>query len=591
MSSLFDKLEAEFCPPLDSSLLAAILLDITLDSSGAPRKPTQEEIDRLRTSLRELSSQAELCAQFEDIEVVTECEDSADTPSLSPTEDSTTASSSAITSSSTPLGFLQAALPHIDTELLDKALSEAQVRNGDADLWDVIAGVLTTESIREMEERGLDEFDYDEFSIPPESPRQTTKPLAKTPAAKRKKKNNTVALSDIRQQHHVRPSPIRGATSNVGAPPSSDAWSQLSSLATHVASLVTMRPTNFYISYFHSPAHSSPYIALLAALTKIQDSHEYTPDEHIPTYLELLNIILPMYDYLDTDVQSRMVAEAELCVVVTEGRDDDALNLVILLRELDADSYLGYQGRGIYHSPQSSPISPTWSSKLADGQTPVALSPVRTRPVESSIPSNSSSTPSHKPSAYQWQAVPRKKVAERPSAALAMHIPAYNRDVNGNRVKRTAPAGGQALVFQRRMSESMRKREDMLREASRAWNKGRGRARGGEVALFFAERARQFQEMAKKDALELALLDVQSRMTDPYTVDLHGTTAVEGVYVVREIVKHLDVAGGKPLTVITGRGSHSVNNTSVLKPAVRKALTEDGYTVSSWDAGLHISRR
>jgi len=44
----------------------------------------------------------------------------------------------------------------------------------------------------------------------------------------------------------------------------------------------------------------------------------------------------------------------------------------------------------------------------------------------------------------------------------------------------------------------------------------------------------------------------------------------------------------KPLKIITGRGSHSVNQVSVLKPAVRKALVEDGWNVASWDGGLVV---
>ncbi len=47
----------------------------------------------------------------------------------------------------------------------------------------------------------------------------------------------------------------------------------------------------------------------------------------------------------------------------------------------------------------------------------------------------------------------------------------------------------------------------------------------------------------------------------------------------------------KPLKIITGRGSHSVNQVSVLKPAIRMALIEDGWSVSSWDAGLIVRGR
>lgn len=47
----------------------------------------------------------------------------------------------------------------------------------------------------------------------------------------------------------------------------------------------------------------------------------------------------------------------------------------------------------------------------------------------------------------------------------------------------------------------------------------------------------------------------------------------------------------KPLTIITGSGTHSVNKKSVLKPALRKALDDDGWLVSEWTAGLVVRGR
>jgi len=44
----------------------------------------------------------------------------------------------------------------------------------------------------------------------------------------------------------------------------------------------------------------------------------------------------------------------------------------------------------------------------------------------------------------------------------------------------------------------------------------------------------------------------------------------------------------QPLKIITGRGAHSVGQESVLKPALQKTLIEDGWSVSTWDAGLTV---
>lgn len=47
----------------------------------------------------------------------------------------------------------------------------------------------------------------------------------------------------------------------------------------------------------------------------------------------------------------------------------------------------------------------------------------------------------------------------------------------------------------------------------------------------------------------------------------------------------------RPLKFITGRGNHSVGRVGVLGPAVRSALVEDGWNVSTWDAGLVVRGR
>ena len=43
-----------------------------------------------------------------------------------------------------------------------------------------------------------------------------------------------------------------------------------------------------------------------------------------------------------------------------------------------------------------------------------------------------------------------------------------------------------------------------------------------------------------------------------------------------------------PMRIITGKGTHSAGRVSVLKPALRSALMEDGWFVTAWDAGLVV---
>lgn len=465
--------------------MTVLLAEIEFDDAGNGRQPSPTEVATLRNGLQEMATEAELSQQFENVEVATYTEDTSSTPSIYFGD---TVSSSSASAATTPLDFLQAALPHIDTDQLDKALNAAQA-DGEMDMWEVIANVLTAESIREMEERGLDD---DDNMVQRSWETVTPKGVKK----KKQTRTRTIAIADIRQQHHLHPQPQRRHTADP-LPGSPDAWSQLASLSTHIASFVPSHESEFFLSYFHSPHHASPYAALCAALGIVRDSLRYTPDEHIPRYLELLNIILPMYEHLDAEEQSRMVEEAELCVIVTQEQDESALDLVTLLRDLDSDHVLGYQGMGIYHAPGPSP-SPSPPKSATIQKLPAHPPPAAPPPIAKSR-NNTLGASSNKPSPYQWQAVHKRRGPDRPPPVIPTHVPAYSRDVNGMKAKgkgggNFAGKGGKSdfgelEMYRRRVGESMRRRDEMLREATRSWQRGT-KARGGEVALFFAERVR-----------------------------------------------------------------------------------------------------
>lgn len=95
---------------------------------------------------------------------------------------------------------------------------------------------------------------------------------------------------------------------------------------------------------------------------------------------------------------------------------------------------------------------------------------------------------------------------------------------------------------------------------------------------------------------------------DPNCIDLHGASVEEAVAIVEETLQrsisgpsstrynlqhasNLMLIPVKPLKIITGRGAHSANQISVLKPAIRKALVEGGWSVTAWDAGLIVNGR
>ncbi|KAJ6485630.1 hypothetical protein C8R45DRAFT_869895 [Mycena sanguinolenta] len=624
MDALFESLQREFCPPLDSSLLAALLADINLD---APADSKQSQIAALRSTLIELAVHAdEGPLDFVDFSYSDET-GSSSAPDFCTTTTATSASdfsggSARSAPFNSPLGFLQAALPHITTERLLRALAEADSPDDALDMWEIISTILSEETEKEMRERDLNEEDINEMAEAAwetvETKRAARKGKKKKPAA------NKITISDVRQQQHVRPPARAGSTGGV-----EDPWAQLASLATHVSQLLPPHQPSFFLSFFHSPAHAStPYAALCAALTTISSSPPDEPDpQHTTTLFHLLDMLLPSYTHLPSDV---LVADVELALNAAQGRGEDAFELVQVLRDLDADAASGAYEMGVYHSPVVSPTSPLSPSPV-QMQTR-SLAPYPTRSLSAPLPTGPAPTPPPPnlklppaPSGKSnggWEAVPTRRRARDPVAyPHAMHIPAYTRDVNGVRVRgggNSAGKGGKGDVgelgggvgaYRKRVGESMRRRDELLREAARMWQRGNKRTRGGEVALYFAERAREFQEVARKEALEAARLIVHSRryIYDHFlfirvlipvrrdaareTVDLHGVTAAEAVVIVNEILREGEWSLDKPLKIITGRGSHSVGQVSVLKPALKKALEEDGWLVGTWDAGVTVRGR
>ncbi|EPQ56733.1 hypothetical protein GLOTRDRAFT_75580 [Gloeophyllum trabeum ATCC 11539] len=185
-----------------------------------------------------------------------------------------------------------------------------------------------------------------------------------------------------------------------------------------------------------------------------------------------------------------------------------------------------------------------------------------------------------------WHQIPPRKAGG--PHPLASYIPAYS----GAKVR----GGGNGLGKGGKgdVGELRRKRDEALREASRYWQSGSAKTRGGEVALYFAERAREYREQEKAAALDAAksmIDEKRNRSSDKKTVDLHGTTISEATVIVKDILRTEGASPAKPLHVITGRGNHSANRVGVLGPAVRAALEEDGWVVSSFDGGLVVRGR
>jgi len=483
--------------------VAALLADLPPDSG---KDIDSRQVDELRYILRELSAQADQSQFSEFADLQSSSDDTSSTPDIyygnTPSTSASTRSISTDSSQhsfSSPLGFLQAALPHVHSGTLCAALDNNE--GEDIDMWEVVAGILTQESIREMEERGLDGLD-DDFShneLRWETAGARRGSSAPKPTKRPSNRGKTITLVDIRQQQHARPVYSPGPGTPPRLAPAPNPWTQLYSLSTHLATLLPPHPASFFQSYFHSPNHATPYDALCACLESISKPSSDTPtDEHTATLFTLLDILLPEYDDLDFEERSRLIYDTELSLQVTESRGDDALDLIKLLRDLDTDSTSGCLKMGVYHfSPPSANPKPSLKLLTSSSIKPSFQSP----PPRPKPPLPLSSTSSrNKPNPYQWQAVPHRKAHTRKPHPLSAHIPAYTRDVNGIKVRGAGNAygkGGKGDVrelgqgFQehrRRVGEIMRKKEELLREASKMWQKGNKKMRGGEVAFYFAER-------------------------------------------------------------------------------------------------------
>ena len=83
---------------------------------------------------------------------------------------------------------------------------------------------------------------------------------------------------------------------------------------------------------------------------------------------------------------------------------------------------------------------------------------------------------------------------------------------------------------------------------------------------------------------------LRSRQSTPngISIDLHGTTVAEAIQIVKDTLKDETPTPARPLKIITGRGKHSTNGVGVLGPAVNNVLSDEGWNVGKWDAGLIV---
>lgn len=193
----------------------------------------------------------------------------------------------------------------------------------------------------------------------------------------------------------------------------------------------------------------------------------------------MFDVIRESADYVslaDVD-RERMLDDAQLALHATQGNADAAIDIVWLLRELDVGAI-----DGIYHSPvPTSPVSAGGFNMKSKNTIRLPTGPPATQPPR--LKARAMTTPAvPTPLPNAWKTVPvALKHASNPHAEF---IPAYK----PNKASATMIGKKKGNVHKGRADELQEQRREALREASRAWQRGNTHTRGGEVALYFAER-------------------------------------------------------------------------------------------------------
>jgi hypothetical protein len=393
--------QAEFCPPLDSNLVATLLADIDASS--------KQQLQILREQLAALAAQA----------IVDDCSLKDKTPS--PPDDIYGSGSSHMTSSQysaetstttdspssleSPLAFLCQAFPDISVESLRDALRKTG-RPKSLDMQLLVEELLSQELLAAFERENLQS---------PSTVEEEWQEVTKKKSVKGKKKAaraKAIPLIDIRQRQHQSPG---ASASPTAIQTETDPWSQLVSLASYLSDLLPPHSASEFLSAFHSPQHATPYDALTSFLNSMKTGkrEETAVDNDLITLMTLC-----VGD--DQDDEGFDAILARKCVLATEGRLEDALDLFKLMQDLE------FAGP-IVHLP-----TPTLSTRQNDLLTTRPLaSPTRAKSI-SSIPTKRTAArqstqrvSSAQTAPNAWTYVEKRKPTAIQPHSHAPYVPSY----------------------------------------------------------------------------------------------------------------------------------------------------------------------
>lgn len=541
------QLESRFCPPLDASLVLAISCD-----EGQTYADAESALTQLAGSMPPAPPAAVVDQVLRDWRVFDS--DMPPPPRADPT-----------------LEFLCNMLPDTPRDMLERALADA---GGDVDR--AIDQVLAVQFIEREQVGGVDEAPAPATASGGLDLAALEHGLAggrQRRAKGRKAKPVTVSLTSSRRRESDTPAPAKVPTSDAelaqqlqdderaaldAAEPSIEEqqWLLASSTLAHLGTLLGM--PHAHVQRIFNNASFNLHVAVARAIDAESTSAAGAAAAQAPEFETVCETLAAISGHAVRDVRPVLAA--------VRGSDDAALDLLQLrdtvsekaaARRPDALDPLGRtMGRA---GPAAAPPAPP-----APADTPrasAAAEAMRAGALATVLPASAAHVP----------------LAAEEDEVLSMH---------------ECRARAEAYTMRRNV---------LLRSATNAARTHRGTYASG-AAMVYADEARVMHDKARVWQARAADAAARERL-DPGEVgayiDLHELSVHEALTVVQEGVRRWAAAplpAGRerraPLAIVTGRGAHSRNNASVLRPAVARMLVQRGLVVDAdTDAGQLLVRQ
>ncbi|KAJ2459766.1 hypothetical protein GGF42_001261 [Coemansia sp. RSA 2424] len=125
-------------------------------------------------------------------------------------------------------------------------------------------------------------------------------------------------------------------------------------------------------------------------------------------------------------------------------------------------------------------------------------------------------------------------------------------------------------------------RNELYTKAAHAYSRRAARGAHSGTALYYSSEGHKRDASARIWRMRAAQAAVAAmRRNDSNLVDLHGLTRIEALAVVQdELAAWRDRAYNRPLRIVTGIGSHSIDGRARLYPAIIRALRDSGWRFS-----------